>query len=107
MRFAPGVLRGAPGRGGGEPLPAAGGEKQLPRRRQHLPSKDQGADRPAGKGTDSGYVPYTAYSAKKSYLDKHPEIIQSFTNALQKGMDFVQSHTPEVESGSNREFRYR
>ena len=46
-------------------------------------------------GTDSGYVPYTAYSAKKSYLDKHPEIIQSFTNALQKGMDFVQIHTPE------------
>ena len=49
----------------------------------------------ASLGTDSGYVPYTAYSAKKSYLDKHPEIIQSFTNALQKGMDFVQIHTPE------------
>lgn len=49
----------------------------------------------ASLGTDSGYVPYTAYSAKKSYLDKHPEIIQSFTNALQKGMDFVQLHTPE------------
>ena len=49
----------------------------------------------ASLGKDSGYVPYTAYSAKKSYLDKHPEIIQSFTNALQKGMDFVQLHTPE------------
>ena len=49
----------------------------------------------ASLGTDSGYVPYTAYSAKKSYLDKHPEIIQSFTKALQKGMDFVQIHTPE------------
>ena len=49
----------------------------------------------ASLGTDSGYVPYTAYSAKKSYLDKHPEIILSFTNALQKGMDFVQIHTPE------------
>ena len=49
----------------------------------------------ASLGTDSGYVPYTAYSAKKSYLDKHPEIIQSFTNALQKGMDFVQIHTTE------------
>ena len=49
----------------------------------------------ASLGTDSDYVPYTAYSAKKSYLDKHPEIIQSFTNALQKGMDFVQIHTPE------------
>ena len=49
----------------------------------------------ASLGTDSGYVPYTAYSAKKSYLDKNPDVIQSFTNALQKGMDFVQNHTPE------------
>ena len=49
----------------------------------------------ASLGTDSGYVPYTAYSAKKSYLDKHPDVIQAFTNALQKGMDFVQLHTPE------------
>ena len=49
----------------------------------------------ASLGTDSGYVPYTAYSAKKSYLDKHPDVIQAFTNALQKGMDFVQAHTPE------------
>ena len=47
----------------------------------------------ASLGTDSGYVPYTAYSAKKSYLDKNPDVIQSFTNALQKGMDFVQNHT--------------
>ena len=49
----------------------------------------------ASLGTDSGYVPYTAYGAKKSYLDKHPDVIQAFTNALQKGMDFVQAHTPE------------
>lgn len=46
-------------------------------------------------GVDSGYVPYTAYSARQSYIEQNPEIIQSFTNALQKGMDFVQSHTPE------------
>ena len=26
---------------------------------------------------------------------KNPEIIQKFTNALQKGMEYVQSHTPE------------
>ncbi len=49
----------------------------------------------ASLGTDSGYVPYTAFSAKKSYIDENPEIIQGFTNALQKGMDYVQSHTPE------------
>ena len=38
----------------------------------------------ASLGVDSGYVPYTSYSAKTS-----------FTNALQKGMDYVQSHSPE------------
>ena len=49
----------------------------------------------ASLGVDSGYVPYTAYSAKQSYLKAHPEVIQGFTNALQKGMTYVQNHTPE------------
>nr|WP_317448826.1 ABC transporter substrate-binding protein [uncultured Sellimonas sp.] len=49
----------------------------------------------ASLGKESGYVPYTAFSAKKSYLEEHPDIIQSFTDALQKGMDYVNEHTPE------------
>lgn len=49
----------------------------------------------ASLGVDSGYVPYTAYSAKQSFIEANPELIQGFTNALQKGMDFVNSHTPE------------
>lgn len=49
----------------------------------------------ASLGEDSGYVPYTAFSAKGSYIEKNPEVIQSFTNALQKGMDYVQAHSPE------------
>ncbi|MDD5804018.1 MAG: ABC transporter substrate-binding protein [Clostridia bacterium] len=49
----------------------------------------------ASLGVDSGYVPYTSYSAKTSFLNENPQIIQSFTNALQKGMDYVQSHSPE------------
>lgn len=49
----------------------------------------------ASLGEDSGYVPYTAFSAKKSYIETHPDVIQSFTNALQKGMDYVNSHSPE------------
>lgn len=28
-------------------------------------------------------------------MKENPEIIQKFTNALQKGMDYVQTHTPE------------
>ena len=48
----------------------------------------------ASLGADSGYVPYTAFSAKKSYIEKNPDVIQGFTNALQRGMDYVQTHTP-------------
>lgn len=49
----------------------------------------------ASLGVDSGKVPYTAFSAKKSYIEKNPETIQDFTNALQKGLDYVGKHTPE------------
>ena len=49
----------------------------------------------ASLGEASGYVPYTAYSVKQSYLNDHPEVLQAFTNALQKGMEYVQTHTPE------------
>lgn len=44
-------------------------------------------------GVESGYVPYTAYSAKKSYIEENPEVIRGFVAALQKGMDYVNSHT--------------
>lgn len=49
----------------------------------------------ASCGVESGYVPYTSYSAKSSFLEENPDLIQRFTNALQKGMDYVNSHTPE------------
>lgn len=48
----------------------------------------------ASLGEDSGYVPYTAFSARKSYIEKNPAVIEAFTRALQKGMDYVQTHTP-------------
>lgn len=49
----------------------------------------------ASLGEDSGYVPYTAFSAKQSYIAEHPETVQGFTDALQKGMEYVAEHTPE------------
>lgn len=49
----------------------------------------------ASLGEESGYVPYTAFSARKSYLAENPEAIESFTLALQKGMEYVNSHTPQ------------
>lgn len=39
--------------------------------------------------------PTPLIAAKQSFIDEHPDVIQHFTNALQKGMDFVQTHTPE------------
>ncbi len=48
----------------------------------------------ASLGVESGKVPYTAYSAKKSYIEKNPEVVQKFTKAIQKGLDYVNSHTP-------------
>ncbi len=49
----------------------------------------------ASLGMVSGKVPYTAFAAKKSFIQKNPVLIQSFTNAIQKGLDYVVSHTPE------------
>ena len=49
----------------------------------------------ASLGEESGYVPYTSFSAKKSYLEDHKETVQAFVDALQRGMDYVQSHSPE------------
>ena len=49
----------------------------------------------ASLGVDSGYVPYTAYCARKSYFAENSEVIQAFTNAIQKGLDYVNSHTAD------------
>ncbi len=49
----------------------------------------------ASCGVESGYVPYTAYSAKTSYMEEHADTIQHFVNALQKGVDYVNTHTAQ------------
>lgn len=46
----------------------------------------------ASLGVDSGYVPYTAFSAKESYINENSDLICAFTSALQKGMEYVNSH---------------
>lgn len=47
----------------------------------------------ASVGEASGEIPYTAYFAKKSYIESNPEIIQGFTNAVYKGQVWVEEHT--------------
>lgn len=49
----------------------------------------------ASVGELGGVVPYTAYNAKKSYIEKNPGVIQGFTNAIQKGLDYVHNHSNE------------
>jgi len=49
----------------------------------------------ASIGEAGGPIAYTAYSALKSYIEKNPEIIQKFTNAIYKGQLWVDQHTPE------------
>jgi NitT/TauT family transport system substrate-binding protein len=49
----------------------------------------------ASVGEDSGLVPYTVFSARKSYMDRYPEIVQRFTNAIYRGQIWVQARSPE------------
>ena len=44
----------------------------------------------ASVGQDAGEIPFTCYSATKSYMDKNSDLIQRFTNALYKGQQWVQ-----------------
>lgn len=49
----------------------------------------------ASLGVDGGDVTYTVYHARKDYMEKHPDIIQRFTNAIYRGQRWVHSHTVE------------
>lgn len=50
----------------------------------------------ASLGELGGIVPYTAYNAKVSYIENNPEIIEKFTRAIQKGLDFVNNNDSET-----------
>lgn len=44
-------------------------------------------------GQESGEIPYTAYCAKKSYIGENEALVQSFTNAIYKGLKWVEEHS--------------
>lgn len=44
-------------------------------------------------GDLGGMVPYTAYNARKSYIEKNPEVIEKFTRAINKGLQYVDTHS--------------
>ncbi|MBQ2835871.1 MAG: ABC transporter substrate-binding protein [Clostridia bacterium] len=47
----------------------------------------------ASVGEASGEIPYTAYCAKKSYIQNSPDIIEGFTRAIYKGEQWVKEHS--------------
>lgn len=49
----------------------------------------------ASLGEQTDLIPYTNYFCNKSYLEKNPDIIQKFTNAIYKGILYVYSHSAE------------
>lgn len=49
----------------------------------------------ASVGEAAGDIPYTAYFAKKSYIEENADLIQRFTNAVYKGQQWVATHTAQ------------
>ena len=58
----------------------------------------------ASVGEEAGEIPYTAYFAKKSYIETNEDIIQSFTDAIYKGQTWVKEHTAEEIAKVVQEF---
>ena len=55
-------------------------------------------------GKELGKVPYTAYFAKKSYIEKNSDVINKFTNAIYKGEQYVKNHTSKEIAELIKEF---
>ena len=50
----------------------------------------------ASLGELGGNIPYTSYSAKKSFIKENKEVIKKFNDAIQKGLDFVHNNDSET-----------
>lgn len=58
----------------------------------------------ASVGEAAGEIPYTAYFAKKSYIEENEQTIQKFTNAIYKGQKWVKEHTAREIAQSIQSF---
>lgn len=47
-------------------------------------------------GNYSGEVPYTAFYARKSYIEKNKNIIKDFTKSISQGLKFVEENSSEI-----------
>lgn len=58
----------------------------------------------ASVGEEAGEIPYTAYFAKKSYIQENEQTIQNFTNAIYKGQQWVKEHSAREIAEAIQEF---
>ncbi|MDD2202957.1 MAG: ABC transporter substrate-binding protein [Bacilli bacterium] len=58
----------------------------------------------ASIGELGGEVPYTAYNARKSYIEDNPKVIEGFTKAINKGLTFVHEKSNEEIANSIYKF---
>lgn len=47
-------------------------------------------------GALGGEVPYTAYNARKSYIEENTEVIEGFTKAIDKALKYVEQNNAET-----------
>ena len=47
-------------------------------------------------GELSGEMPYTAFNARKSYIEKNEKIVKSFAKSIKEGLDFVHNNSAEI-----------
>ena len=47
----------------------------------------------ASVGEAAGEIPYTAYFAKKSYIEQNEDIVQKFVNSIYEGQKWVKEHS--------------
>ena len=58
----------------------------------------------ASVGEASGEIPYTAYFAKKSFIEENGDLVQRFTNAVYKGQQWVATHSDAEVAAAVAEF---
>lgn len=58
----------------------------------------------ASVGEASGEIPYTAYFAKKSYIEQNSDLVQRFTDATYKGQQWVKEHSAKEIAEAIKDF---
>lgn len=66
--------------------------------------KDKNGYVVASVGKSAGVLPYTCYFSTKSYMEKNPQVIQKFTNAIHQGQIWVQKHSDKEVAESIKSF---